>query len=231
MSALWIRTRASTVSACSPSGDAAMRRSLSRPDARSQGPAGPEDRRPLHPDPDHRDRRRHRDHRRHGRPRPEVPPPRGQQREPEADPRQHPARDRLDDRCRRCSSRSSRCRPSPPSSTWPRTPGPTALQVTVEGKQWWWQFALSRRQGRHRRRAGDPDRARRVRAPHRVRRQRRRRRLQRHPQLLGPGALRQEGRRPRPDQHAHARRPTSPAPTSGSAPSTAASRTPTCASG
>ena len=35
-----------------------------------------------------------------------------------------------------------------PSSTWPRTPGPSALQVTVEGKQWWWQFDVPRTDAR-----------------------------------------------------------------------------------
>ena len=140
----------------------------------------------------------------------EVPVPHGQEREPEAGPRQHPARDRLDDRSRRCCSRSSRCRPSPPSSTSPRTPGPSALQVTVEGKQWWWQFTY-------------PD-AKVVTADElviptgrdvfvnldRLRRHRRLEDLQRDPQLLGARARGQEGRRPRPDQHAHARRPTNP---------------------
>ena len=53
----------------------------------------------------------------------------------------------------------------------------------------------------------------------------------RHPLLLGPGAQRQEGRRPRPHARPHARTPTSPAPTSASAPSSAACPTPTCASG
>ena len=64
-----------------------------------KGPARQQDRQPLHPDPD-------RSRSSSGSPCSsptvssprQVPPPRGQARQPEADPRQHAARDRLDDR-------------------------------------------------------------------------------------------------------------------------------------
>ena len=120
----------------------------------AQGPAGPEDRQPLHPDPDHRDHRRHR---RSSSPRSYFAVKfryrAGQEREPEADPRQHRARDRLDDRPRADPRGHRGADGRARSSTSPRTPGPSALQVTVDGKQWWWQFELPGRQGRHRRRA------------------------------------------------------------------------------
>ena len=69
--------------------------------ARAQGPDAAEDRQPLHArsliiaSVD-----RHLHPRRHGLLRAPVPLPRGHERQPEADPRQHPARDRLDDRPR-----------------------------------------------------------------------------------------------------------------------------------
>ena len=111
-----------------------------------------------------------------------------------------------------------------------KNPGPERPAGHRRGQAVVVAVQLPRREGRHRRRAGDPDRAPGQGAPHRVRRHRRRQDLQRDPLVLGarsstarrtscPGTT--TGRRSR---------PTSPAPTSGSAPSTAASRTPTCAS-
>ena len=113
-------------------------------------------------------------------------------------------------------------------------PGPNALEVTVVGKQWWWEFDYPASKGT--RRSSPPTSS------------------------SSPPAARSAstltacdaslpggcnvihsfwvpelaGRRdvvPGHDNHAHDRRPTSRARTSGSAPSTAGSRTPTCASG
>ena len=105
-----------------------------------KGPQAAEDRQPLHPDPDPRDHRRHRDHHRHRRRwRSSSATARARTRtrsRSTATPRSRSAGRSSP----RCCSRSSRCPRSPPSSTWPQNPGPTRSQVTVEGKQWWWQF-------------------------------------------------------------------------------------------
>ena len=174
---------------------------------------------------------RHRDHGRDGRAGGEVPlPARARTRTPSRCTAT-PASRSAGPSSRRCCSRSSRCRPSQPSSTSPRTPATSALQVTVEGKQWWWEFTLPGGQGRHRERARHPDRPRRLPRPRRLQRQRHHEDLQRDPQLLGPRARGQEGRRPRPDQHPHDQRRQTrhlPRPVRRS---TAGSRTPTCASG
>ena len=42
--------------------------------------------------------------------------------------------------CPRSCSRWSRCPRSARSSTWPTQPEADALEVTVVGKQWWWEF-------------------------------------------------------------------------------------------
>ena len=70
----------------------------------------------------------------------EVPVQEGREREPEAGPRQHPPRDRLDHRSRRSCWRSSRCRRVATIFDLAENPGPEALQVNVVGKQWWWEF-------------------------------------------------------------------------------------------
>ena len=64
-------------------------------------------------------------------------------------------------------------------------PGPNALQVTVVGKQWWWQFEYPERQGRHRRRAASSPTGRDVYLKLTACDGRGDRRLQRDPQLLG----------------------------------------------
>ena len=200
--------------------------------ARAQGPAGAEDRRPVHPDPDHRDRRRHRDHGRHRLRCDQVPPPpRARTRTPSRSTAT-PASRSAGRSSRPCSWRSSRCRPSPRSSTSPRTrvrarcrsrsrassgggssPYPEAKVVTAE-------------------RAHHPDRPRRLpEALTACNGTGDSKTCNVHPQLLGPRARGQEGRRPRADEHPHdLRRQTGHLPRA-SAPSTAGSRTPTCGSG
>ena len=110
------------------------------------------------------------DHRRHGLRRASSSATVRAEREPEAGARQHPPRDRLDDRPRADPRRSSRCPRVATIFDLAEDPGPEALQVTVVGKQWWWRVPLPRRQGRHRRRADHPDRPRVVPEAHRVRR-------------------------------------------------------------
>ena len=76
---------------------------------------------------------------------------------------------------------------------------PSALQVTVVGKQWWWQFEYPDAKVVTADELVIPDRPRRCTCKlDGVRRHDRR--LQRHPQLLGARARGQEGRRARPDQ-------------------------------
>ena len=110
-------------------------------------------------------------------------------------------------------------------------PGPSALQVTVEGKQWWWQFSYPEAKvvtadelviptGRDVYWGSPPATGT---GDHED--------LQRDPQLLGPGARRAR-RTSSPARPTTSRStPTNRAPTSGSAPSTAASPTRTCGSG
>ena len=170
---------------------------------RAQEPAGAEDRRPLRPDPDHRDRHRHRDHGRHGRARRSKFRYRPGKNE---NPKQVHGNTRLEIGWTILPALLLAIIAVPTVATifdLAENPGPSALQVTVEGKQWWWEFSLPGGQGRHRERARHPDRPRRLPRPHRLQRHRRVEDLQRDPQLLGPRARRQEGRRPRPDQHPH----------------------------
>ena len=73
----------------------------------------------------------------------QVPPPRGQAGQPEAGPREHAARDRLDDRPGAHPRRRRRSRPSRRSGTSPTARrAPRCSRSHVTGKQWWWQFQL-----------------------------------------------------------------------------------------
>ncbi len=194
-----------------------------------EGPAGREDRQPLHPGL--LDLGRGRGARPHGRRgvRAAVPVPAGQEREPEADPRQHAARDRLDDRPRPDPRRRRRSddhhdlRPEREAGRRRRRQRDRRRQAVVVGVQ------VPRAEGRDRQRARHPRRPAGEGRPHRVRRVAAEQ-VQRDPQLLGPRAEREAGRRPRARRTPRPSRPTSPAPTSASAPSTAGCRTRTCGS-
>ena len=119
--------------------------------------------------------------------------------------------------------RRGRRAPCSPSSTSTRRPE-DAQEVKVIGQQWWWEYrydvdgdgeddivtandmVIP---------AGEP-----IALDHHLAR--------RHPLVLDPGAQRQEGRRPRAAPTPSRSRPTSPACTGASAPSSAACPTPTC---
>ena len=158
-------------------------------------------------------------------PRLAVPQAQGRRRQPAAaGARQHQARAGLDDPPRpRCSPASAppRCSPCSTSTTARRT----RSRSTVIGQQWWWEYrydvdgdgeddivtandlVIP---------AGEP-----VTLIDHVAR--------RHPLVLDPGPERQEGRRARAQPSRSPSRPTSPASTAGSAPSSAVCPTPTCA--
>ena len=198
----------------------------------AQGPARPEDLQPLHADPDHRDRRRHRDHRRHGLPRDQVPLPRRARTRTRSRSTATPGSRSAGRSSPRCCSpivavptvaHDLRPRPEPRARARCRSPS--------IGKQWWWQFEY-------------PD-AKVVTADELIIPTGRdvfvhlnacdgsgdREDLQRDPQLLGARAARAR-RTSCPARPTRSRStPTNPAPTSGSARSTAGCRTPTCASG
>ena len=86
-----------------------------------------------------------------------------------ARPRQHGARDRVDDRAGRHSRYSLRSQPSERSSRTQARAVPNALQVEVVGHQWWWEFRYpqyttphanrSRGHAGHCQRSVSPDRA------------------------------------------------------------------------
>ena len=163
-----------------------------------QGPASREDRQPLHPDLLDLGRRRGRSSSATSSSSRCVPVPARARTRTRSRSTATPARDRLDDRPGAHPRRHRR----PTVGTifdLDEEPPATSLQVTVVGKQWWWEFHYPTRGGRHRQRAGHPD------GPPVARRPRRLRRsppgLQRDPLLLGPGAQREEGRRPGRDQH------------------------------
>ena len=120
----------------------------------------------------------------------------GQEREPEADPRQHAARDRVDDRPRPHPRRRGRSddhhdlRPEQEADRRRRRRRDRRRQAVVVGVQ------VPRAEDRDRERAHHPRRPAGEGRPHRVRRVAAEQ-VQRDPQLLGPRAEREAGRRPR----------------------------------
>ena len=139
---------------------------------------------------------------------------------PDAGPRPHPARDRLDDRAGR----------HPADHRHPHHPGdlpdpgapraPRRARVTVRGWQWWWEFRYPDSTSSPPTSCTCPRAAGRA-SPAGP---------GRDPQLLGAPARRQARRDPGRAQPDLASPPTRPASTGASAPSSAASPTPTCAS-
>ena len=145
----------------------------------------------------------------------------------EAGPRQH-QRSRSSGRSRRrCSSPSSPCPRSRRSSTSPSA-RPDALEVNVVGQQWWWEFnypSIKNADGQAIVTANEmviPAGKHVELVDHQPRR---------HPLVLDPEPQRQARRRARTASSRCAWRPTSPASTGASAPSSAACPTPTCACG
>ena len=137
-------------------------------------------------------------HRRHRLLRDPVPPPRGQARQPEADPRQHAARDRLDDR----PGADPRGRRGADGRHDLR-PRRAARPRRAEGHGRRQAVVVAVRATPKQPRSSPPNELVIPRRPRTVAPQARRRatspgRLQRDPHLLGPRAHRQEGRHARP---------------------------------